>query len=60
MAEIKDTIDEVLDKAGETSDRLNNVIALLVVVLATVMALFNVKGGNIVQAMAQAQTNSKL
>lgn len=58
MAEIKDTIDEVLDKAGETSDRLNNVIALLVVFLATVMALFNVKGGNIGQAMAQAQARS--
>ena len=55
MADIKDTIEEVVDKAEQASDRLNRVISVLVAVLATVMALFNVKDGNIVQAMAQAQ-----
>ncbi|SBT10206.1 conserved membrane hypothetical protein [Candidatus Accumulibacter aalborgensis] len=58
MADIKDVIEDVVDKAGRSSDRLNSVIALLVAVLATVMALFNVKDGNIVQAMAQAQARS--
>ena len=55
MADIKDTIEEVVDQAEQASDRLNRVISVLVAVLATVMALFNVKDGNIVQAMAQAQ-----
>lgn len=58
MADIKDAIQEVVDKAERTSDRLNNVIALLVAILATVMALFNVKGSNIVQGMAEAQAKS--
>jgi hypothetical protein len=58
MADMKDSIDEVVDKAGQASDRLINVIAALVAVLATVMALFNIKDGNIVQAMAQAQARS--
>ncbi len=58
MTDIKDAIEEVVDKAERTSDRLNSVIALLVAVLATVMALFNVKDGNIVQAMAQAQART--
>ncbi|WP_313953186.1 DUF4337 domain-containing protein [Accumulibacter sp.] len=55
MADIKDAIEEVVNTAERTPDRLNSVIALLVAVLATLMALFNVKDGNIVQAMAQAQ-----
>ena len=58
MADIKDAIGEVVDKSGQDSDRLNKVIALLVAILATLMALFNVKDGNIVQAMAQAQARS--
>jgi hypothetical protein len=58
MAEIKDAIDDVVDKAEQRSDRLVNIVATLVAVLATVMALFNIKDGNIVQAMAQAQARS--
>lgn len=58
MADVKEAIDEVVDKADKGSDRLVNVIAALVAVLATVMALFNIKDGNIVQAMAQAQARS--
>jgi len=37
--------------------RLNTVVAALVAVLATIMALGNVKDGNIGQAMQQAQSN---
>lgn len=58
MADIKEAIEDVVDKAERATNRLNSVIALLVAVLATVMALFNVKDGNIVQAMAQAQARS--
>ena len=54
MGDIKDSIDEVVENADNASSRLNSVIAVLVAVLATVMALFNIKDGNIVQAMAQA------
>lgn len=58
MADIKDSIEEVIEKAEGTRDRLNSVIAVLVALLATVMALFNVKDGNIVQAMSQAQART--
>jgi len=58
MADIKDSIEEVIEKAERTPDRLNSVIAVLVALLATVMALFNVKDGNIVQAMSQAQARA--
>ena len=37
--------------------RLNNVVAALVAVIATLLALGNIKDGNICQAMQQAQSN---
>jgi len=55
MAHIDEKISESLEKARES--RLNTAIAALVAVSATFMALINVKDGNIVQAMAQAQAN---
>jgi len=58
MSDIKDAVEDVVGKAEQASDRLINVIAVLVAVLATVMALFSIKGGNIGQAMAQAQARS--
>jgi len=58
MSDIKDAVEEVVGKAEQASDRLINVIAVLVAVLATVMALFSIKGGNVGQAMAQAQARS--
>src|ERR1051325_2669166 len=59
MAEIDETVSEAVEKAeGEPESRLNSVIAALVAVLATFMALSNIKDGNIVQAMAQAQAAS--
>jgi len=56
MADIGETIQEAVDRGAES--RLNSVIALLVALGATFMALCNVKDGNIVQGMAQAQANS--
>ncbi len=56
MSEIDETIKGAVEQ-GKTS-RLNSVIALLVAVCATFMALCNVKDGNIVQAMEQAQARS--
>jgi hypothetical protein len=56
MGEIDEKITEAIEKASES--RLNSVIAVLVAVTATLMALNNVKDGNIVQAMQQAQAKS--
>ena len=56
MGEIDEKISDAIDKARES--RLNTVIAALVAVTATLMALNNVKDGNIVQAMQQAQASS--
>ena len=55
MGEIDEKISEALDKARES--RLNTAVAVFVALSATFMALSNVKDGNIVQAMAQAQAN---
>ncbi|HKQ68615.1 MAG TPA: DUF4337 domain-containing protein [Polyangiaceae bacterium] len=56
MSDLSDVIDDAVDHAR--TSRLNAAIALLVSVCATFVALCNVKDGNIVQAMAQAQANS--
>jgi hypothetical protein len=48
--------DEVQDHAAES--RFNGFIALFVAVVATFMALCNVKDGNVVQAMQQAQARA--
>jgi DNA repair ATPase RecN len=55
MGEIDEKITEAVEKARES--RLNTAIAALVAIAATLMALNNVKDGNIVQAMQQAQAN---
>src|SRR5882672_10887720 len=55
MGDIDEKISEAVEKARES--RLNTAIAALVAISATFMALSNVKDGNIVQAMAQAQAN---
>jgi DNA repair ATPase RecN len=55
MGEIDEKISDAIDKARES--RLNTVIAALVAATATLMALNNVKDGNIVQNMQQAQAN---
>jgi hypothetical protein len=58
MSEIDETITEAVEKARESRDGLNNLIAVLVALLATFMALCNIKDGNIVQAMSQEQAKS--
>ena len=55
MGDIDEKISEAIDKAQES--RLNGAIAALVAISATMMALNNVKDGNVVQAMQQAQAN---
>ncbi len=54
MADIADSIQESLEGARES--RLNALIAVTVAVTATFMAVCNVKSGNVVQSMAQLQT----
>jgi hypothetical protein len=56
MPELGETVQEAVEKGAES--RLNTIIASLVAVTATFMALCNVKGGNVVQAMAKAQVNA--
>ncbi|HJV38132.1 MAG TPA: DUF4337 domain-containing protein [Geothrix sp.] len=57
MSETLDPIqDEVQDHARDS--RLNGFIALFVAVVATFMALCNVKDGNVVQAMQQSQAKA--
>ena len=56
MPDVSDTINEAVERASES--RLNSVIALLVAITATFMAVCNVKDGNIVQAMQQAQAGA--
>ena len=56
MSDISDTINEAVERASES--RLNSIIAALVAIAATFMALCNVKDGNIVQGMAQAQAQA--
>ena len=57
MAEALDKVqDDVQDHAAES--RFNGYIALFVAVVATFMALCNVKDGNVVQAMQQSQAKA--
>src|SRR5215813_3971839 len=56
MTEIVDTIQENLEDASKS--RINSFVALFVAITATFMAICNVKDGNIVQAMDQAQAHS--
>src|SRR3954465_456715 len=56
MRDLADTVNEAMDKASES--RLHSIIAILVAVTATFMALCNVKDGNVVQAMSQDQSKA--
>jgi uncharacterized protein HemX len=56
MSEIDQTVSEALERSEHPPEsHLNAVIAVLVAIIATIMALCNIKDGNIVQAMAQVQ-----
>jgi len=56
MSEITETIQEQVEHAGNNA--INSKVALFVAITATFMALCNVKDGNIVQAMSQAQAHA--
>ena len=56
MSEITDSIQEQVEHADKNN--INSWVALVVAITATFMALSNVKDGNIVQAMSQAQAHS--
>ena len=56
MTDVAEAVDGAVESAGHSG--LNTIIALLVSISATFLALCNIKDGNIVQAMAQAQANS--
>ena len=56
MADIAETIQETLEQSER--NKINSRVALFVAIIATFMALCNVKDGNIVQAMSQAQANA--
>lgn len=56
MGELDERINEAVERGA--GDRLNSLIAVMVAVTATFMALCNVKDGNIVQAMEQDQASA--
>lgn len=56
MSEINETIQESVERAG--NNKINSRVAVMVAITATFMALCNVKDGNIVQAMSQAQAHT--
>jgi hypothetical protein len=53
MSDVADTVQDAVERGRES--RFNSVVAALVAVTATCMAIGNVKDGNVVQAMQQAQ-----
>jgi DNA repair ATPase RecN len=56
MTDIAETVSEAVEEAQESPDsRLHSIIALLVAITATFMALSGVKAGNLGQGMAEAQ-----
>jgi hypothetical protein len=55
MSDTTDAIQESVHHAGES--RINSLVALFVAISATFMAICNIKDGNIVQAMSQAQAH---
>jgi hypothetical protein len=56
MSEIGEVIQEPIEDARKS--KINSRVALFVAITATFMALCNVKDGNIVQSMTQAQAHS--
>lgn len=58
MSEISDKTQEAVDQTNEAGGHFTNIIAMLVALSATFMAICNVKDGNIVQGMMQAQANA--
>ena len=68
MSDLSDSVSDAIEKSNDdppgkpfgepVGSNLNGLVAVSVAIVATFIALCNVKDGNIVQAMAQAQANS--
>ncbi len=56
MSDVTDVVKDAVEAARDS--RLNTRVAALVALVAVMMALCNIKDGNIVQAMSQAQAHS--
>ena len=56
MADLDEAVSGAVEQGRDS--RLNSVIALFVAIAATLMALDNIKDGNVGQAMAQAQNHA--
>jgi hypothetical protein len=56
VGDLDEAVSGAVEQGGDS--RLNSVIALFVAVAATLMALDNIKDGNIAQAMGQAQSHA--
>jgi len=56
MSEIAETIQEAVENSPES--KIHSLVAIFVAITATFMAICNIKDGNIVQAMSQAQAHS--
>jgi hypothetical protein len=56
LADLDEAVGGALEQGRDS--RLNSVIALLVAIAATLMAIDNIKDGNIGQAMSQAQNHA--
>jgi chromosome segregation ATPase len=56
MGDLDETVSGALEHAAES--RLNSIIAVLVALAATCMAIDNIKDGNVTQAMSQAQAQA--
>jgi Domain of unknown function (DUF4337) len=56
LTDINEAIQEPIEQASKS--KINSRVALFVAITATFMALCNVKDGNVVQAMSQAQAHS--
>jgi len=63
MSDLADNVTEAIERSHESGEEsggsnLNGLVAISVAIVATFMALCNVKDGNIGQAMEEAQANS--
>jgi Domain of unknown function (DUF4337) len=62
MSDLADTVNEAVERAQEGGGigrfNLNTIVALAAAITATFIAVCNVKDGNIVQSMQQAQASS--
>jgi predicted RND superfamily exporter protein len=56
VGELDNAISEATERARES--KLNSLVAVMVALVATFMALCNIKDGNVGQAMAQAQSKT--